>query len=203
MCWKQQASSAEVRATAEIKMKDLLRFLVIGLVAFLVVHGLTVWGKNEDPKKSTRNFKTTTRKKDDTIDVRSDMDRTLFIVKSPSGISQAIIERQADSWPKTVGLRLHLKGLESFRAANGKTTLNAAVSFQDAKPKVRQWKDANENAGFDNKSPLWMDLRIIGSDGKPAKAFPLQNGHFEIMLPTVFFEGNPKSITVSWVDFFR
>jgi hypothetical protein len=203
MCHQEQATSAEVKATAENKMKDLLSFLVIDLVAFLVMHGLTAWGNNDDSKKSTGNFKTTTRKKDDTIDVRSDMHRTLFIVKSPSGISQAVIERQADSWPKTVGLRLHLKGLESFRASNGKTTLNAAVSFQDAKPKVRQWKDAKENAGFDDKSPLWIDLRIIGSDGKPAKAFPLQNGHFEMMLPKVFFEGNPKSITVSWVDSFR
>jgi hypothetical protein len=203
MCLQQQASSAEVNATMEKKMKGCLSFLVVGLVAFLVVHPLTVAGENDDPKKSLPNFKTTTRKKDDAIEVRSDKDKTLFIVKSPSGISQVVIERQADSWPKTVVLRLHLKGLESFRASNGKTTLNAAISFQDAKPKVRQWKDANENAGLDDKSPLWMDVRMLGSDGKPAKAIPLNNGYFEMMLPKLFFEGNPKSIMVSWLDFFR
>lgn len=184
-------------------MKDCLSFLVVGFGAFLVVPSLTVAGQNDDPKKSLPNFKTTTRKKDDAIEVRSDKDKTFFVVKSPSGISQAVIERLSDSWPKTVVLRLHLKGLESFRAANGKTKLDAAVSFRDAKPKVRQWKDANENAGLDDKSPLWMDVRILGTDGKPAKALPLQNGHFEMTLPKVFFEGNPKSITVSWVDFFR
>ena len=48
-----------------------------------------------------------------------------------------------------------------------------------------------------------MDVRIVGGDGKPAKELPLQDGYFEVTLPRAFFDGNPKSITLNWIDFFR
>ena len=137
------------------------------------------------------------------MEVRAEKDRAVFSVKSPFGISQAVIERTDDKWPDAVVLRLHLKGLESFRASNGKVTLDAAVSIQEGKPKVRLWKDGKEDAPLDEKSPFWMDVRILTGDGKPAKELPLKDGYFEMALPRAFFEGNPKSITLNWIDFYR
>lgn len=148
-------------------------------------------------------FKIRTKKTDDTVEVRADKDRALFVVKSPFGISQAVVERVDDAWPKTVTLRLHLKGLESFKVSNGKTTLDAPAGIQDGKPKVRQWKDGKEDAPLDDKSPFWMEIRMIGGDGKSAKALPLKDGYVEVTLPRAFFEGNPKAITAKWIDFFR
>ncbi len=100
-------------------------------------------------------------------------------------------------------LRLHLKGLESFRASNGKVTVGAAVSIQEGKTQVRLWKDDKEDAPLDEKSPLWTDIRIVGGDGKPATELPLKGGYFEVALPGAFFEGNPKSVTLNWIDFYR
>ena len=148
-------------------------------------------------------FKITTKRKDDAVEVRAEKDRTVFSVKSPFGISQAVIERKGEKWPKAVVLRLHLKGLENFRASNGKVTLDAAVSIQDGKPKVRLWKDGKEDAPLDEKSPFWMDIRILTGEGKPARELPLKDGYFEMALPRAFFEGNPKSITLNWIDFYR
>ena len=127
----------------------------------------------------------------------------MFAVKSPFGISQAVIERREDTWPKAVVLRLHLKGLSSFRASNGKVTLGAAVSIQEGKKQVRLWQDGKEDAPLDEKSPLWLDVRIVGGDGKPARELPLKGGYFEAALPRALFEGNPKSITLTWIDFYR
>jgi hypothetical protein len=148
-------------------------------------------------------FKITTRRKDDTVEVRADGDKMVFAVKSPFGISQAVIEREGAKWPDAVELRLHLKGLSSFRASNGKVTVDAAVSIQEGKKQVRIWKGGKEDEPLDEKSPWWMDIRTVGGDGKPAKKLPLKNGCFEVTLPRAFFEGNPQSITLSWVDFYR
>jgi len=148
-------------------------------------------------------FKITTKRANDSVEVRADKDKTLFTVKSPFGISQAVIERQEDTWPKAVVLRLHLKGLEGFRASNGKVTLDAAVSIDVGKAKVRMWKDGKEDAPLDEKSPFWMDVRIVSGDGKPARELPLKDGYFEMALPKALFEGNPKSITLNWIDFYR
>jgi hypothetical protein len=77
------------------------------------------------------------------------------------------------------------------------------VSIQDGKPKVRLWKDGKEDAPLDEKSSFWTDIRILGGDGKPARELPLKDGHFEVTLPRALCEGNPKSITVGWIDFYR
>jgi hypothetical protein len=154
-------------------------------------------------KEQPAKFKITTKRKDDSVEVRSDKDKTVFAVKSPCGISQAVIERADDKWPEVVVLRLHLKGLSSFRASTGKVTLDAAVSIEEGKAKMRLWKDGKEDAPLDEKSPLWTDIRIVGSEGKPAKELPLKEGYFEMTLPRALFEGNPKSITLNWIDFYR
>ena len=148
-------------------------------------------------------LKITTKKQDDTVEVRADKDRMVFIVRSPSGISQAVIERQDNNWPKVVVLRLHLKGLENFRVSSGKVRLDGAVSIQKGKPKVRLWKDGKEDAPLDEKSPFRAEIRIVGGDGKPARELPLKDGYFEITLPRAFLEGNPKEVAVRWIDFHR
>jgi hypothetical protein len=68
---------------------------------------------------------------------------------------------------------------------------------------VRLWKDRKEGAPLDEKSPFWMDVRILTGDGKPAQTLPLRDGYFEVALPRAFFEGSPKSITLKWIDFYR
>jgi hypothetical protein len=146
-------------------------------------------------------FQITTKRATDKAEMKAEKNKTIFVVHSPFGISNAVIERQGQKWPEGVVLRLHLKGLESFRATNGKITLDAAMSSQDAT--VRQWKDGKEDAPLDAQDQFWMEVRIVGGDGKPATDIPLKDGYFEMQLPKALFEGNPKSITVNWIDFYR
>jgi hypothetical protein len=175
-------------------MKPRLLLLVLGLLPHLA------WANDG---AAPAQFKVMTRRKDDAVEVQANKEKALFIIKSPFGISQAVIERGGETWPDAVALRLHLKGLESFRASNGKVTLDAAVAIQEGKVKLRLWKDGKEDAPLDEKSPLWTDIRIVGGDGKAAKELPLKEGYFEVALPKAFFEGNPKAITLNWIDFYR
>ena len=148
-------------------------------------------------------FKITTKRDTDRVDVDVKSGKAEISIRSPFGISQANIVRVGKSWPEVMTLKLHLKGLEKFSVSNGNVAIHAAVSSSDPASRVRVWKDNAENVPVDDKSPYWLDLRMIGSDGKPTKSIPLQEGHFEIRLPKPFFEGNPAAITVDWIDFFR
>src|SRR5438552_11509755 len=107
----------------EEAMKTRLLLVVVGLLPAFAFADDGAATKDEPAK-----FKITTKRKDDSVEVREDKAKGVFIIKSPLGISQAIIERDCEKWPGAVVLRLHLKGLESFRASNGKVTLAAAVS---------------------------------------------------------------------------
>jgi hypothetical protein len=148
-------------------------------------------------------FSITTNRDTDKVVVYVENDTTVFSIHSPSGISNAVIERTNEKWPHRIALNLHLKGLENFRVTNGKVTLESAVSSHDEKMRVRLWKDKREDVPLDSKSPYWMEIRMVGPDGKPAKAIPLKDGYFEMKLPKLIFEENPKSITINWIDSYR
>lgn len=145
----------------------------------------------------------TTKRTDDKIEVRIEDGKTIISIRSPFGISQAVIERTQDKWPNPVVMRLQLKGLENLRISNGKVTLEAAVASHTEKPLVRLWKDKKEDDLLDSKSHYWMEIRSIGSDGKPTNEIPLQDGYFEMQLPKAFLEDNSKSIVIHWIDFYR
>lgn len=172
-------------------------FLIPGLLVLAVA--LTTAAGDDD----TPPFKITTKRDNDRVEVKVEKEMTIFSVHSPFGISNAAIERTGEKWPDAVMLRLHLKGLERFKALNGKTRLEASASLQEGKPLVRLWKDGKEDALLDSKDPLWMEIRVVGGDGKPAKAIPLKDGYFEMKLPRALFDGNPNSISVNWIDFYR
>lgn len=169
---------------------------IVCLIAASIAFGSAVTAGDDKPP-----FKITTKRDNDRVEVKAEENKVLFSVHSPFGISHTIIERLGERWPDVVVLRLHLKGLENFSATNDKVKLEASVSSQDGK--VRLWKDAKEDSPLDSKSPYWMQIRMLGNDGKPAKTIPLKDGYFEIQLPRPFFESNPKSIRINWIDFYR
>src|SRR5262245_49793774 len=148
--------------------------LLSGLLAWLLLDCPVSADDGAGPRQPSARFTITTRRKDDGVEVQSDKDRTVFTITSPFGISQAVIERVDEKWPEVVVLRLHLKGLSSFRAANGKVTLDAAVSVQEGKRQVRLWRDGKEDVPLAENDPLWTDIRILGGDGKPATELPLR-----------------------------
>lgn len=170
------------------------------LLAFCVsiLCGLLAMADDKVPK-----FQVQTRKMNDTVQVQGDHDKVVFDVKSPSGIGGATIERAEKAWPAAVSLKLHLNGLESLVVSTGKVKLSAAVSIHDGKLGVRQWKNDKEDEPLNQKSPLWMDIRPIGADGKPAERLPLKDGWFEVTLPKALLESNPPSLDLQWIDFYR
>jgi hypothetical protein len=174
--------------------KSIVLLLAAGMIPFARTDG-SGSGSSNSPQ-----LKIETKKDDDSAQVKTEKDRTIVEIRSGSGISSGVIERQGDKWPEKMAVRLYLKGMESFRASNGKLALDAAVSNN---LQVRQWKDGKEGDKLDAKSPLWIDIRPTDAEGKPAKQLPLKDGYFEITLPRAFLEANPKSITLNWVDFFR
>ncbi len=109
------------------------------LSAILLAVSSLVLADDGDAPRHAETFKITTKRKGGAMEIQADKDKTVFDVKSSFGIGQAVIERPDDEWPKAIVLRLHLKGLESFRASNGKVTVDAAVSIQEGRTKVRLW----------------------------------------------------------------
>jgi hypothetical protein len=148
-------------------------------------------------------FEVVTQRTHDKVEIIADKGRATISVRSPSGIGNAVIKRTENNWPEGMFLRLHLKGLEELRLCNGEIDLEAAVSSHDKQHRVCLAKGKEKVETLDPKSLYWMKIRIIGADGMPSSTIPLEQGYFEMQLPRAFFEKNPQTIAIHWIDFYR
>jgi hypothetical protein len=176
-------------------MSHLLAISILSLTALLGMTNIATACEDDPP------LKISTKRDDDKVEVKVEQAKATVSIHSPFGISQATIERNGDNWPTSVKLRLHLKGLEHVKVANGKDSLEAAVSSQNGK--VRLWKDGKEASPLKSPHPYWMEIRMVGKNGKPTTSIPLNDGYFEMQLPKALLEDNPKLITLNWIDFYR
>jgi hypothetical protein len=121
-------------------------------------------------------------------------------VESKSGIGSATLSRVGESWPKELVVRLHLRGLESFKVENGRTVVEWSKSSSgDQASRVSLRQAAGGEQALVAGSRYFSELKTVGTD----PTVPLRDGYFEIALPAALLEDNPEEITLRWIDFYR
>jgi hypothetical protein len=140
------------------------------------------------------------------VEFSAEGDTAIIDITSEFGIDNATIIRKSDEWPKSILVRLHLSGLESFKASSGDGAGEWSVSSTGDNPsrvslrhKISYTASVKKETALDDKSPYHTDVRIVGGNGR----IPLKDGYFEVPLPAKLFEGNPEEIALRWIDFYR
>ena len=129
-------------------------------------------------------------REDSRIGMVAEGGKTVIDVRSESGIGSATVTRRSDTWPESICVHLHLRGLESFKLENGKLALEWSVSSSgENDSRVSLHQDGEESA-IGKGSPLYSE----------AKA---EHGYFEVPLPARLLQENPETITLRWIDFYR
>lgn len=126
-------------------------------------------------------------------------DKTIIDITSEFGIDNATISRKLDKWPKAILVRLHLSGLESFKASSGNVAVEWSVASTGDHATRSSLVSGLRVAEITKGSPYFAEVRIVGGNGK----IPLNDGYFEVALPSKLFEGNSEEITLRWIEFYR
>lgn len=124
---------------------------------------------------------------------------TIVDVRSRGGIGRATLARKRMSWPVVIKIRLHLKGLESFRASAGKQSIGLFVTSTKPTVHVHSFSDEREGPRLTKGNPLWVDVKLVADK----KEIPLADGYFELTLPPALFQDNPSELSLHWIDFYR
>lgn len=148
-------------------------------------------------------FDIATKKKEDRVVVALAEQKATFEIHSRSGIGSATITAKSGAWPKTVIVRFHLGGLERFAISNGKATLSGSVASYGENAKRLHLSHGDEEKEVEKNSPYWTQIKMLGVDGRPSTDYPLKNGYFEVAVPKAMFKDKPKTLTISWIDFYR
>ncbi len=150
------------------------------------------------------DFDMVTKKKEDHVVVTAAADgRTVCDIRSRSGIGAAEVTRTKDRWPEAIVIRLHLGGLECFAVTCGKTRLTTSVASHGGRVKRLHVDQEGDDREVEKGSPFWTEIKVLGADGKPTLDYPLKDGYFEIALPAALLREQPRTITLSWIDFYR
>ncbi len=149
-------------------------------------------------EKPNPGFEVTPDKKDSRLGIMLEQGELIVDVVSASGIGSAKLKRLGDSWPTGVHVRLHLKGLEQFRAANADVAAEWAVSSSEKNSVMTLRKNKVESI-VKPEAKDYTQAKFIGPDPND----PSDKGYFEVRLPAMLFEKNPQEISLGWIDFYR
>jgi hypothetical protein len=163
------------------------------------------WATFLEEQKALREdrFSVNAKRSDDRIDASWDADRVTFVINSPAGISSSSIRRREAEWPSTVVVRLRLRGLEQFTVDNGRTQFIASVRSHSGHRRELSVKRQGKETLVKPGGEYWTRINVLDANGKPIEGLPGADGYFEIVLPAALFEGNPESLALAWVDFYR
>ncbi len=178
----------------------LIRVFLLTLLfpAFVLIAPMPGSARNKLTKKdAAHGISIETWRSDTKLVLTRSKNTVLIDITSPFGIDRGIIHRVGEKWPEKIRIRLHLWGLESFRAGNGKVDLKWSVSNKaDRHTRMSLRKGAGRTT-LTEDSTYWTNVRF--EDGKNGKVPPV----FEVLLPTKLFDRNPGKLKIQWVDFFR
>lgn len=180
----------------------MMKYACLFSVVLTLASCVTLLQAKDDDVKTTKAggdmpFTITTKKPDDQVKAKIEKDTVFFDVFCPSGIGKATITLTKGDWAKTVIVRFHLGGLESFSISNGKITFKGEVSSTVGHKKTQS---LIENDQEKSTEPA---IKVFDAEGKPAAGLPGKGGCFEITLPKALTEKQPKTLTVEWIDFWR
>ena len=143
-----------------------------------------------------------TRKEEDRVRAEVNGDTVIYSISCPSGIGGAAISPWR-GWPKQVVVRLHLRGLESFTISSGNMKLSASVQSRGDNMRMLHLSGDGEERNVEQGSPYWTEMKILDAKGKLLQGLPDRGGYFEVTIPKILFQENPKSLTLGWIDFYR
>jgi hypothetical protein len=126
-------------------------------------------------------------------------DTTIIDVISPFGIDRVTLGRISNKWPPKFSVHLHLRGLESFKVSSGETTVEWKISSVSDNALSVILHQGKQDLQVSDASPYFGEVISVGDK----KTIPLNEGYFEVKLPTKLLETNPVEIKLSWIDFYR
>ena len=154
------------------------------------------------PEPSVPALRATVEGDGNLVNISPSGDLVVVDVHSPSGIGTATVDWVSGPAPANIIVRLHLRGLESFRLAFDHTVIAAEVS-SDEHHNIFQRVELPDGSTqpIASDSPHWLDIQIDPTS-TPLATLP-QPGSFAIRLPHGIVNEQRHTFTLRWIDFYR
>lgn len=141
----------------------------------------------------------------------------LIQVFSEQGRGSTNISIASATYPSSITLRFHLRGLEDLSIRHGNKTHRVSLSSianggGSGNIAIQQSiNDAVDENVLDPDAPEWLAIGMVDNtvvdnnvlDAAAQTTIPLENGYIDVTLPPSFTTEQIREFTIQWIDFYR
>ena len=178
-----------------------MKFIILNTFLLMSLFLVSCASRNASAQDSKPEFQVTMKNPGDTLIVLDENSQTIIEIQSETGIGSASLELVSGTMPDSLLVRLHVAGLEEFRISSPQKTVSASLSKGEVFTIISQRViSSGGEIQIGTIDPLWIYIDIVSPDGKK---IPLEDGYFEITLPSEFLRQAGNSFEIHWIDFYR
>ncbi len=167
----------------------MMRYSALLVLSCLAVLSLVACAPSSTPKAGA-TYQAVPLKGDPDV-VFSPVTGTLTIdITSPTGIGSTRIEKTSGEWPPKIMMRLHVKGLESFKFRYADALIDVNVSSHGDQTVTETYQQGGQTGTVKAGDPYWI-------------AVTRGQGYFDLAAPASFFKSRENKFTIEWIDFYR
>lgn len=130
---------------------------------------------------------------------KADGEIALLRITCPKGIAKIAIRPEKGKWPQEVRLQFQLQGLEHLALRTDKHDLQFSVSSTAPHESTCVLSADGKEQALRSDHPLFAKVTLHGKKD----SIPLNDGYFEVTIPTALLKANPPQIAIEWIDFYR
>ena len=161
-----------------------------------------------EPPESTAAATVTVANAQDQVTVFWEGERLIVDVESPGGIGQAAVELAGEPLPSSIVLRFHLAGLEHLEFTYAATTITVSLLSTGEHRVVEHVVGPGQSTPepLTPDSVYWMEVTVSPSDALSDQRSSVQRTTptvIEVAVPADFFQGESRSFSLAWIDFYR
>jgi len=166
-----------------------MRYPMLFVLTCLAVLSLTACAPSS-ASNAPATFNAVPLKGDPRVTLNTATDKLLIDITSPTGIGSTRIEKTSGEWPPKIVMRLHLKGLESFKFRYADTVIDVNVSSHGDQTVTETYQQGGQTGTLSAGNPYWIAV-TRGPD------------YFDLEAPANFFKSRESKFTIEWIDFYR
>jgi hypothetical protein len=166
-----------------------MRHCKLMMLSCLVVFGLTACAPSAGSNVPA-TYQAVPLKGEPVITFSTTSDTLLVDIASPTGIGSTRIDKTAGQWPPKIVMRLHLKGLESFKFRYANTIIDVNVSSHGDQTVSETYQQGGQTGVIKAGDSYWI-------------AVTRGPGYFDLEAPAAFLQSRENKFTSEWIDFYR
>ena len=178
---------------------QVLAFVMVAMIALTAQPQTQVMEEPGVIEDAQLGMRASWRREETRLRFLRDNETVVIDVASPFGIDRATIRRCRTPGQQLFAFACTSRALSRSESATARSRSSGRYPVPTNRRCAWRLRHGAEEESLSESSPYFTPVRVAGGDDAKSP----ENRYFEVILPSKLFDGNPSSLTLHWIDFYR